>query len=125
MSISSLASHIAASLADGDGDGVRLRLVRQFLMDLDRFPDPGCLIDIEPEPTGDRRWDALLAGVAEDIALRRHLPVPAWTVAPIRFLDQWWFVGEFSALHPLALVETPAAIANRGVFIRRASLLNL
>ena len=69
-SIEALAVAIRESLDRGESDGVRLRLVRQFLS------------------TG-------------------------------------WFLMPYPELHGIALAETPAALANRGVFIRRASLVNV
>jgi hypothetical protein len=82
---------------------------------------PGLVAD-EPSPTGDRRWDALLAGIVEQLCFDHLLPVPEWALRPDRFLDQWWFVTPYRSLHPSAFVATPAALANRGVFIHGASL---
>ena len=39
------------------------------------------------------------------------MPVPAWTEAPIRFLEHWWFVSPHRSVHANALVSTPAAEA--------------
>ena len=70
--------------------------------------------------------DALIAGVVEDVAYRHGVPVPRWAMEPERSTeDRWWFVTSIPALHPTAFVETPASLANRGVFIRRASLVNV
>lgn len=77
------------------------------------------LIRQEPSPTGDPRWDALIAGVVEDLAFRTGTRIPDWVRAPERTLTTWWFATDFSGLHPIAFVETPAAIAGHGVFIRR------
>ena len=79
-----------------------------------------------PALSGDRGWDALVAGVVEDIAFHHAIVVPRWTMQPERFThDRGWFVTSVPALHPTAPVETPASLANRGVFIRCASLVNL
>lgn len=122
--ISGLADEIAGSLADGETDGHCLRLVRQFLMDI-KPAEAFRLIEDAPPPTGQEHWDAFLAGLAEFVAFRHGAKTPHWSVAPERFLRSWWFVMPFPSLHGLAMVETPAAFANRGVFIRRASLVNV
>jgi hypothetical protein len=106
-------------------EGERLRIVRQFIMDADSATDLAGAINREPRTTGDQRWDALLAGVAEDLAFARRLPTPAWTADPRRFLETWWFVTRYKAMHATAMAHTPAALANRGVFITRASLVNV
>ncbi len=68
----------------------------------------------------------MVYGVVEDNAFRHGVKVPVWTTEKNRSTDdRWWFVTSIPALHPVALVETPASLANRGVFIRRASLVNI
>lgn len=123
-----LGTLVGESLASTDSNGDRLRLVRQFIMDSDRL-DPAALAKniAEPAPlTNNRGWDALIAGVVEDIAYRHCVNVPPWTADKDRSTeDRWWFVTTVPALHPVAFVETPASLANRGVFIRRASLVNI
>jgi hypothetical protein len=91
MSIVDLALEIRESLLRAETDGVRLRLVRQFLMDIGR------------------------AGVA----------VPSWSSTTDKFLNTWWFLMPFASLHGTVMAETPAAFANRGVFISRDSLMNI
>jgi hypothetical protein len=61
--------------------------------------------------------DALLAGVVEHLCFHHDVPVPAWAIRPARFLERWWFVTPYRSLHASAFAETPAALANRGVFI--------
>ncbi len=101
-----------------------LRWVAQLVAEFERAPstDRLGLVADEPSKTGDRRWDALLAGVVEQLCFDHGLAIPAWTLQPARFLDRWWFVTPYRSLHPSAFVETPAALANRGVFIHGASL---
>lgn len=41
----------------------------------------------EPASTGDRRWDALLAGVAELLHHEAGRPVPGWVASPAHTLD--------------------------------------
>ena len=101
-----------------------LRAVRQFVMDADKSSDLAALITGPPSSTGDERWDALVCGVAEDVAVRHGLPLPGWVVAH-EPLEEWWFVTNYSGLHALAFVETPPTLARHGVFLRRASLVNI
>ena len=125
MTANDLTEQIQQDIADGRTKGDMLRAIRQFLMDAKRVDDLTALVDADPGSTGDARWDALIAGVVENLMFRRSMKVPRWTVQPGRFLTEWWFVTDFPRLHPTAFVETPAAIANRGVFIRRSSLENV
>ncbi len=126
MNTVDLGRHLAASLQSEETVGDRLRLVRQFIMDCDNSSNVTAQISDASMLTGDRGWDALVAGVVEDIAYRHGSKVPRWTMEPERFTDdRWWFVTAFPALHATAFVETPASLANRGVFIRRASLVNI
>lgn len=113
--------------ADGS-TGSGLRLVRQFIMDIERLDRATLAAQLFEAPllTGDRGWDALSAGVVEDVAFRHSIAVPQWAMESERSTDdRWWFVTTIAALHPTAFVETPASLANRGVFIRRASLVNV
>lgn len=123
MLVDELAESIRATFLEGAGKGSALRLVRQFVMDADRSDTPGLLMAAAPGSTGDPRWDALIAGVCEDVAFRHDTKVPAWTATGP--LEEFWFVTDFDRLHPTAFVESPAALARRGVFMRRSSLVNL
>lgn len=125
MNVSELGTYVGQSARLGLGTGDRLRLIRQFIADVESAANPQMLLDDRPPTSGDRRWDALIAGVVEDTAFRIGLRVPSWTTDPCYQLSEWWFVTSVAALRPTAFVETPAAIANRGVFIRRASLVNI
>ena len=127
MNANQLGALVARSLAANESTGVCLRLVRQFIMDTERLDASGVTGNVrEPATTGNRGWDALIAGVVEDLAYRHGVAVPRWALEPERSTDDcWWFVTSIPALHPTAFVETPASLANRGVFIRRASLVNV
>jgi hypothetical protein len=123
QTISETAAQIRRCLAVLD-DHEALRWVAQFVAEFQRASmadRPGLVAD-EPPPTGDRHWDAMLAGVVEQLCFDHELAVPGWVMRPGRFLDQWWFVTPYRSLHPSAFTETPVALANRGVFIHRQSL---
>jgi hypothetical protein len=104
-----------------------LRWVAQFMGDFRRAAPGrrGATVAVEPGPTGDERWDAMLAAVAEHLCYHSGLPVPSWSVAPERFLERWWFVSPYQSVHASAFVSTPAAFANRGVFIHAGSLASV
>lgn len=74
----------------------------------------------EPSTTGDPRWDALLAGVADHLATKHHIDPPRWTSD--RYVTPFWFVGTTPALHAYAYAHSPAPLAYRGVFIDPADL---
>jgi len=98
--------------------------VAQFVTEFHHaaMPDRLHLVEDEPPSTGDQRWDAMLAGVVEHLCFHDGIPTPAWTMHPDRFLDRWWFVTPYPSLHASAFVETPPALANRGVFVHASSL---
>ncbi len=83
------------------------------------------VIAANPGSTGDRRWDALVAGVVERVAHGAGVRIPAWTAEPSRFVDRWWFVSPYPSLHASALVATPPELAGRGVFVHASSLASL
>lgn len=117
-----------ADALDDDGDvGVALRHVIQLLDDLNRLRDDPDTLAVslrrEPPRTGDRRFDALIAAVCERVAHQAGLPAPAWTAAPSRFLEQWWFpvvdtLGRLpEGLACYALASSPPELAARGIFL--------
>jgi len=68
-----------------------------------------------PSTTGDRRWDALIAGAADELAARSNLPAPQWTEG-IRLEDEW-FVTDDSAFHEYLVAHSPQPFRSRGVMI--------
>lgn len=126
------ARDVTVAVVQHDADEA-LRHIVQFLDDL-REVAPGMrhqAVREEPEPVGDRRWDALLGGIAEYASQLFDFRVPGWAAAPSRFLQRFWFVvedilgGPAPGLAALAFVATPPALANRGVFLDRASLVSV
>ncbi|MCS6919941.1 MAG: hypothetical protein NZM28_09230, partial [Fimbriimonadales bacterium] len=73
--------------------------VRQFMDDFyAAAPETRAqLIAERPELTGDPRFDAYLAALAEHFAFHYQLPTPAWVGEPERFLEQWWFPTQFKS----------------------------
>ena len=101
----------------------RLRYVFEFLRGLaeDTQVLP-VLVGVEPEPTGDSRFDALLAAIAEDACVGQGKIPPTWVHHPTRFLDSAWWVSSLPSARTQALVHTPASFRRRGVMIDRRDL---
>ena len=71
-----------------------------------------------PKLTG-TRWDALLAAVAEHMAILHDLPIPEWVDEPRRFLRIPWM-----PLHPLPALYASAFIDSPGAFVRHGTLID-
>ncbi len=70
-----------------------------------------------PPRLGAAREDAFLGAVAEHLARRHDLPVPAWAATDDRSLPEPWFMGAMGrGLAPMLLVESPIAFRRRGIF---------
>ncbi|MDI6757251.1 MAG: hypothetical protein QME32_04435 [Endomicrobiia bacterium] len=92
--------------------------VRNFLDDFYSNPNNRQeMIDAEPEPTGDKRFDVYLAALAEHLAYHYDMSTPHWATGKKRFLATWWFPTEFKSLRAMALVESPASFRRRGIFV--------
>lgn len=114
---------LAERLRSTDDEARRIRLVLEFLRgaDDDGHPLP-LLVSREPEPTGDQRYDALLAALAEDLCIHAGIAPPRWVCLPGRFLDHAWWMSELPSARARALVHTPASYRRRGVMIDRHDL---
>ncbi len=123
QTIRETAVQIRRSLAAADKQEA-FAWVAQFVTEFEHAaaPERLRLVEAQPPSTGDQRWDAMLAGVVEHLCFHHGLTLPAWTMNPDRFLDKWWFVTPYPSLHASAFVETPPALANRGVFVHASSL---
>ncbi len=76
----------------------------------------------QPDATGDQRFDALLAGLAEHLAAAHGYAPPHWTTNPERFLDNWWFPHSRRGFDALALRDAPSAFRRRGVMLHPSML---
>ena len=116
------AAAIRSGLRQGWSTADLLRVVRELRSNAKHLRNDTDLAAFyaRPSTTGDRRWDALLAGVAEVDALRDGHEVPAW--ARGHDLPHLWFVGSSPSLHPHALAHTPSSLAVRGIVIDGAAL---
>ncbi|CAN5182990.1 hypothetical protein BH23ACT9_BH23ACT9_29530 [soil metagenome] len=114
---------VAVDIAATADEQRRLRLVWEFLRGAadDDHPLP-LLVMAEPPATGDRRYDAMLAAVAEDLCLHGGLRPPDWSQSSHRFLDGFWWVSDLPSARTRALVHSPASYRRRGIMIDRADL---
>lgn len=120
--LADLARDIAA--CDRHDQQRRLRLVFEFLRGAQENDDPlVLLVSAEPAPTGDARFDAVLAAIAEDLCVHADEVPPAWVHGPSRFLDRAWWVSDLPSARAAALVHAPASFRRRGVMIDRRDLV--
>ena len=101
----------------------RLRLVFEFLRDINESQQLSLRFAVEPMATGDRRFDALLAAITEDSCVRGGVAPPSWVFANKRLLDEAWWVSNLKSARAQALVNTPASFRRRGVMIDRHDLV--
>jgi transcriptional regulator with XRE-family HTH domain len=73
-----------------------------------------------PSTTGDRRWDALLAGSTEHLALLGKMSVPDWTRG--HALPTLWFVGDNRFFDAYAVAHSPTSLKVRGVMVDPSDL---
>jgi hypothetical protein len=100
-----------------------LRLVFEFLRAAtEDGPPVRLLVAAEPVPTGDRRFDALVAAIAEDLCVRSGIAPPGWVHEDSRFLDGFWWVSDLPSARARALVHAPASFRRRGVMLDRHDL---
>jgi transcriptional regulator with XRE-family HTH domain len=75
-----------------------------------------------PASTGDQRWDALLAAIAEHVAFEDAFDAPTWCATPERFLDAAWFWVDLPSVRRRALISAPTAFRRRNVWVDRSDL---
>lgn len=119
-SLAELSQTIQQDLEDGREQDA-LRLLFGFADDFRGSSRPGAieLIAGEPAATGDSRFDAMLAGVAEFFAAERGIPAPGWVDRPSRFVEPLWFISSRPAFDAYTLANTPATFTRHGVLVAR------
>lgn len=120
MSLEDLGNRLATTGSDSG----RRRLVLEFVEEYRWEPREvrATLLEARPAPTGDDRYDAMLAALAEHLAYHDDLAVPDWVYDDDRFLEQWWFPVDLPAVRADALVHSPGAFRIRGIFIGSGAL---
>ncbi|MGK2957546.1 MAG: helix-turn-helix domain-containing protein [Acidimicrobiales bacterium] len=83
------------------------------------------MIAAEPPTTGDVRWDAFVAALAEWLAVQADDHVPRWAYDAARYLHFGWWVTPMKAVHAWEYAGSPASFQHRGVYIHRDSLTNV
>jgi hypothetical protein len=116
-------TEVASCLAAGDEHSA-IRIAFRFVEVFERAPvsDRQGLVAVPPRPSGDARYDALLAAVTEYVCARKGLLPPNWVDDNSRFLSTWWFVSGLNTLHADAIAHSPISFARRGVFITADAL---
>lgn len=113
----------AEAMRDAGDDRHRLGLFFEFCRGADEVGVAALpLVADEPPATGDSRFDALLAAIAEHISSRYGLAGPLWSVAADRFLDTGWWVSMLPSARIHAMLWAPAAFRRRGVYLDRHDL---
>lgn len=122
MTVPGLAAAIRKGLRQGWRTSDLLRAVRESRSNAKWVTDDKDLAVFfaQPSTTGDRRWDALIAGSTEDTALKLNRRAPSWTVG--HGLRTFWFVGSNEAFDAYALAHSPPSLKVRGVMIDPADL---
>ncbi|WP_369373211.1 hypothetical protein AB1046_05615 [Promicromonospora sp. Populi] len=125
MTLGSLAEVIRSELAELRPDqNFLLRMVAQAINDFRalRTPQDRDQFLYRPESTGDRRWDAMLAAVAEREARRSGHAIPEWVYDNAFVLSPWWFLSPTESLRAYSLQHSAPEFAIRNIFIDAASL---
>lgn len=119
MSLAGLARRLAAT----SDDKIRWKLVWEFLEEYrwELAEVQARLVQAEPEPVGDERWDALFAALAEHLNAQHDLAPPEW--AESRVLRRAWFPAELAIHRADALIWAPAAFRKHGVYLSAHDLV--
>ncbi|SNT50628.1 hypothetical protein SAMN05421812_107335 [Asanoa hainanensis] len=114
-------AHLGTLLARAD-DSTRWRLIAEFLEEYRWEPQATrqALLSAEPAASGDERWDAFLAALAEHLASKDDRAAPEW--ADSRALRRFWFPFNTRAARVDAVVNAPAAFRRRGVYVAAQEL---
>ncbi len=119
------AERVATSLAGGSGgEDAALRAVldlRDTLQKADAAKLDG-LTREAPRLSGDRRFDAFVAGVVEEAYARHRLEPPGWTQESSRFVRPFWYLSGIQDLHWWEFSTAPGPLLRHGVLAARAEL---
>jgi len=117
MTARAAAEAIKGELATGDDD-FALRTLIAAINDFRGLRDPSEIQDFlrRPRPTGDRRWDTLIAASVAQACRPRGVTPPRWTRrAP---LESWWFPsGGGGLLAARTMARTPIDFSRLGIWL--------
>ena len=116
---------IRERLAQHDEDGA----YRNWLVLLDDLEAVSAvrlteLVHSPAAPTGDSRYDALIAALVEYVCGLKAVEPPGWVTDPWRMTTDWYVSG-ILALRELERDESPASFSNRGIYICQADLTHV
>ncbi len=80
------------------------------------------LVQDAPPLCGDRRFDAAIASLVEQLCIEAGMAIPAWTEESERFVEPWWFVSGLPGFEAMALRDSPVSFARHGVFVNEGAL---
>lgn len=117
MTVPEASSAIRFGLRNGWTLREFLRIVREHRSNAKWVsrPEDRKVFFARPATTGDMRWDAMLAGSTEDLALRSAVPPPEWTTM-VR-LKSSWFVAQNPAFNEYLRMHSSAPFNSRGVMV--------
>lgn len=104
-------------LQHGDDD-FALRVLIGAINDFRDLQDPADIQEFlrRPRPTGDRRWDTLLAAAVAQACRRRGVPTPKWTRRTP--LESWWFPADGGGLLAArTMARTPIDFSRLGIWL--------
>ena len=78
-----------------------------------------------PQPVGERRYDALLAALADFWLSVDQLPRPLWLDDSHYSLEEPWDVEELESLRAQARLATPESMRRHGVYLDPKQLLSV
>ena len=103
-----------------------LRAVIQASDDFARLSDPAdrAFFLTESSPTGSRRWDALIAGLAVHLCRVGQMETaPMWTTDPSFTLHDMWFVdSDAPTMRAQLMQQAIPSMRARGVIVSRRNL---
>lgn len=122
----SVAAAIRADLAQDRSESEMLRVIIQASDDFARLTEQTDreFFLCEPSPTGSRRWDALIAGLAVHLCrIAKMQRTPMWTTDPSRILDDmWWVDSDAPAVRAQLMQQAIPSMRARGVIVSRRNL---
>lgn len=126
ITLPAVSAQLRADLSAERGPTDMLRVIIQASDDFARLDDDAdrSLFLAEPSPTGSRKWDALVAGLAVHLCRAVHAPrTPRWTVDPSRTVDfVWWVDSPAVTLQSRLLQDAIPSMRSRGVMLSRRAL---
>lgn len=125
LTVPAASAVLRSGLRHGWGSADLLRVVRECLSNAKWAVSQAdhAAFMFAPSTTGDRRWDALLAGAIEHHCLKAGVDVPAWTRG--KTAGGFWFVGSNKNLHAYALANSPTPLRVRGVLLDPDDLVSV